>query len=166
MMLQIPDATAFVDGDNQAMKNLLRALAYVGDDDALMFEDDAILTSDFMAKITPIVYRYGKRCIVQFFSRRGKDLTVGSRYEPGKNFNYGCCYYLPKGFAKRIIAYYDSWPMKERHPTGLDLLVADWMDSVGLSYYLHVPSLVQHAVGESSIDKRRPKARQSKTFIP
>jgi hypothetical protein len=42
--------------------------------------------------------------------------------------------------------------------------MADWLATRGERYWLHVPSLVQHRVVPSVINRRRSSRRQSVTF--
>lgn len=155
---------AIVDTDrNGAMDNFLMALTFAGMEPALHMEDDIILTSNFAQKVEKAIRERPDK-VIQFFSMREKDITVGSRYEPGSNFIMGQCFYLPYGYSKAILDYYRIWPRKQEHPTGLDLLVADWLKLTKQKYWIHVPSLVEHRVGKSAIDPRRSSKRQSKTF--
>lgn len=162
---QLPEAEVIFDTEKNATKNFIKMLRSAGDHEALLMEDDIILCSDFVKKINDVVSKRGSM-LINFFSRRGRDLTHGSRIEPGRSFNYNCCVYYPAGWAREVANYYDRWTRREQELIGhgFDYLVADWLSENSLSYFLHVPSLVQHREGLSSIDKRRPRSRQSKTF--
>lgn len=160
---QIPNLIIVRDKTRNAMDTFLDALEAAGEDAAVHLEDDIILTNNFKKKIERVIADH-KNEVVQFFSRRKKDLEVGSRYEPGSSFIYGQCFYLPDGYSKMIREYYPSWERKEEHPTGLDYMVADFLKSRKERYFLHVPSLVDHRAVTSLIDSRRSRFRQSKTF--
>ena len=75
------------------------------------------------------------------------------------------CYYLPAGSATRLTAFADAWTKYEQHPNGDDQLMAEWLQSEKARYWVQVPSLVNHLVTVSMIDKRRSKYRQSTTFF-
>lgn len=153
-----------LDKDGNAMYNFLRALAKAGNDSSLHLEDDIILTTDFENKAQYVIDNL-PNTVIQFFSMRKKDLTIGSRFEPGSNFIMGQCFYLPLGMAADLLKYYDIWPRKAEHPTGLDLMIADYMQEHKMRYYIHCPNLVDHLVGKSAINPKRPTKRVSKTFI-
>ena len=74
------------------------------------------------------------------------------------------CFYLPELYSKSIYEYYTTWDKKEEHPTGYDILIADFLKSRKEKYWIHVPSLVQHRKVKSIINSRRGNNRQSKTF--
>lgn len=77
---------------------------------------------------------------------------------------YGQCFFLPEGMSASLLEYAKSWKRLQEHPTGLDLMVADFLKENLIRYWLHVPSLVQHRVTVSMISPRRSKYRQSLTF--
>lgn len=130
-------------------------------------EDDVILTRDFVRKCSEAVAARPFTPI-QFFSMRKKDLTVGSRMEPGRTFMMNQCHYFPPGMGTALVAFYENeWDPGEKHrnPHGYDILIAAYLHSRRLSYWLHVPSLVDHRVGKSFINPKRASTnRQSLTF--
>ena len=158
-----PSATVCVDYNKQAFVNFLNALRFSEDAPCLHLEDDIICCDDFQKKIEGIIANHPNE-VVQFFSMRKKDLTVGSRYEPGRTFMMNLCFYLPAGMATLLLNFYHVWDKKKIHPTGYDLFMADFFKLNKIKYWLHVPSLVQHRIEVSMIDKRRSKFRQSLTF--
>jgi hypothetical protein len=88
---------------------------------------------------------------------------VGSRWDT--YFSYGICFYMPPGYSKAVREYHPHWPDLVKHPTGLDNMVGDWLKTRGEKHWINVPSLVDHQVSKSTIDPRRPRKRQSKTFV-
>lgn len=146
------------------MRNFLDTLKAIGEDAAIMLEDDIVITRDFAAKAEAVIAEHADDPI-QFFSMRKKDLTVGSRYEPGRTFMMNQCHYMPAGMAPPLRDYYTTWSRRRENPQGYDTMMADFFKDNGISYYLHVPSLVDHRVGKSIIDPRRASTnRQSLTF--
>lgn len=135
-------------------------------DPVIILEDDVILTPSWREKIEEVIAAHPDD-IIQFFSMRKADLTVGSRYEPGRTFMMNQCYYLPADVAAHLRDFSVGW--EELYPAdanGYDILMAKWMQATGRKYWLHVPSLVQHRDWRSEIHERRPRNRQSKTFEP
>lgn len=162
---QIPQLEIVRDVTRNAMDTFLLALARTGADAAVHLEDDIELTSDFLGKIEPeIAERSGQ--IINFFSRLGEDAEKGSRAMTGATFVYNLCFYLPPGYSEAIFEYYPRWPRRREHPTGYDYLIADWLKERRERYWLHVPSLVQHAESRSIINRSRSSHRQSATFRP
>lgn len=159
----IPSAIPCIDHKHQAFDNFLSALRLSEDLPCLHLEDDIILCNKFLLKIETVIANHADH-VIQFFSMRKKDLIIGSRYESGRTFMMNLCFYLPAGMAMPLIDFYQAWDKKMIHPTGYDLLMADFFKYHKIKYWLHVPSLVQHRECVSMIDKRRSKYRQSLTF--
>lgn len=158
---RLPGATWVFDERRDAMDTFLRALAAAGVGGALHVEDDVVLADRFAERVgLEVAARPGT--VVQFFSMRGADLTIGSRFD--RNFMMGQCFWLPCGYSREIAAYSSGWPRRAEHPTGLDVMVGDWLKSRREPYWIVVPNLVDHRVGPSTIDRRRSSRRVSKTF--
>lgn len=157
-------AEYLIDTPGNAMGGFLHALATAGDDPCVHMEEDIYLIDRFEEKLLAAI---GGRPdeVIQFFSMRKADIEIGSRHEPGRTFLMNQCFYLPAGYSRMIQEYYPRWPRKEEHPTGSDLLIADWLKERREKYWIHVPSLVQHRPGRSLINPRRPQWRQSQTFV-
>jgi len=160
---RVPAARVVWDATGNALETFVEACRWADEGPALHMEEDVILTKGFVAKANAAIgARPGQA--IQFFSMRAADLAVGSREEPGRTFLMGQCFYLPAGISAAMAKYAGGWPGREKHPTGLDTMVADYLKAFGLRYWIHVPSLVQHRAGKSAIDPRRSSSRQSKTF--
>lgn len=157
----IPFAKVIMDTDGNAMHTFVALLRSVGESPALIMEDDVLVCHDFKRRVDAEIARRPQD-IIQFFSRRKKDLEVGSRWIPMASFSFNICFYLPQGYCKRLLQYYDrGWRRIAEHPTGYDLMLGDCF--AGENYWNVVPNLVDHRVGKSSIDSRRAKSRVSLT---
>lgn len=152
------------DKTKNAMDTFLEALRVAVDRPALHMEEDSILTVQFAEKVSAVVERFRGQVPIQFFSRRTEDESTGARWESGASFIYGQCFYLPQGMSRSLLEYAPSWKRIGEHPTGLDLMVADFLKENKIRYWIEVPSLVQHRVTVSMISPRRSKYRQSPTF--
>lgn len=126
-------------------------------------EDDILLCDRFVERVEAAVAER-PRAPIQFFSRRAADAVQGSRWMPGSSFSMNQAFYLPAGMSQRMLEFSEAWPRHDEHPTGYDILMADAFKAWRQRYWLHVPSLVQHRVGVSLIDRRRAWSRQSATF--
>ena len=162
LIANIPGLIVVCDGKN-AWDSFIDALTLVGDEATVQMEDDAELCDGFYEQLTAIVDEFPDN-VINFFSRRIDDERIGTRYIGGAAFNYNICYYLPKGMAKEIVEFSKTWDKHDIHPTGTDLVIADYLSLKGLNYLNIVPPLVQHAEGKSIIDSRRSSRRQSKMF--
>lgn len=151
------------DEQHNAMETFLRALEAAEEEAALHMEDDVLLARDFLPRVQAAVTLNPSR-VIQFFSMRAADKTIGAREEPGRTFLMGQCFYLPRMYSAALREFADSWDGHEEHPTGLDTMVADFLKKRRERYYIHVPSLVQHRQCVSRIDPRRSRSRQSQTF--
>jgi len=163
LITNIPELIVVQDKTNNAMDTFLTAMSIAGNDAAVHIEDDIIITSDFCAKLYAVIAKIPDT-VIQFFSMRKDDLTIGSRLDYGRTFMMNQCFYLPQDYSRMILEYYPVWPQRERHKTGYDILIADWLKSRKEKYWIHVPSLVQHRKCKSLINSRRPNNRQSITF--
>ena len=144
------------------MLNFIDALILAGDEPCLHLEEDIILTDDFINKINLVIGQRPNE-LIQFFSMRKADIKIGSRYD--NNYMMNQCFYLPAGYSKLIANYYNIWDKKNKFPSGSDIMINDWLKTRKEKYWISVPSLVEHRVTKSMIDKRRSSKRQSKTFI-
>lgn len=151
------------DDTGGAMGNFLKMCGMAGDGALVQLEDDIRLTVDFEAKARAVIRRH-QFAPIQFFSMRKADLTIGSRWEPGRSFMMNQCCYMPPGMPAALVRFYDTWGRKAEHPTAYDMMMADFMASRRIRYFLHVPSLVDHRPGKSAINPRRATNRQSLTF--
>lgn len=159
---RIPDAELVLDQQRNAYHTFQLALAAAGSAGAVHMEDDVVLTRDFRAKLeAEIAARPGS--VSQFFSLRPTDKVKGSRWD--RNFMMAQCFYLPPGESAELLEFSRTWGRIKEHPTGLDVMIADWLISRHERYWLHCPSLVDHRQDVSRIDKRRSRFRQSLTFV-
>jgi len=163
----LPDATYLYhngeSGNENAMENFLKAMEVSSDIPCLHLEDDIILTGDFENKVLTEI-RNRKNNVIQFFSMRSADVTVGSRWD--NKFSMNQCFYLPPGYSKMILEYYRMWDKKEVHRSGYDILINDFLKSRHEKHWICVPSLVQHRVAKSIINPKRSSKRQSLSFSP
>jgi hypothetical protein len=160
---QIPQLEIVRDQTRNAMDTFMLALLTAGDDAAVHLEDDIELTGDFLAKIEPEIAQRPDR-VIQFFSLRKNDAELGSREMPARSYLMNQCVYLPAGYAGELFAYQPGWMRTHNDPNGCDLVVAHWLVERRERYWLHVPSLVQHRIARSVIDRRRSSKRQSPSF--
>ncbi|MDE2096211.1 MAG: hypothetical protein KGL39_03130 [Patescibacteria group bacterium] len=151
-----------VGGVKPAMRTFLRALHMAGDSAAVHLEDDVVLTRDFVGKLE-VVVKQRFWSVIQFFSMRKLDVTVGSRWDSDYMMNQ--CFYLPPGYSLALMDFHARWPGKVENPTGTDTMLHDFLKARKERYWLHVPSLVQHRECKSVIDARRSSKRQSITFV-
>jgi len=159
----LPYAEVLFDSTGNAMNTFLEAMKAAGDMPCLHMEEDIYVTRAFKEKSERAVSERPLE-VIQFFSMRGDDLKIGSRYDYGRTFMMNQCFYLPAGYSRLIHDYYPDWPQKEVHKTGYDILIADFLKSRKEKYYIHVPSLVQHRKSRSLICPSRSAFRQSITF--
>jgi len=161
---QIPDLIVVMDQDSNAMHTYLRALEMTGQNPCVILEDDVELTGNFCAKLDAAISERPDR-VIQFFSMRKADIEIGSRWDTGSRFMMNQCTYFPAGYAAALRAFRETWDKREvQWRSGKDLLVAAFLKSRRERYWIHVPSLVQHRVTRSIIDRRRSMFRRSLTF--
>lgn len=160
---KLPAAEFCFDQHRDARETCRRAMAMAGDGPAIHMEDDAILTRDFVAKAEAVIAAHPDR-VIQFFSRRKKDVTVGSRLD--RSFSANVCYYLPAGYSREVLAWMPGWAAAhpEHRFSANDLALNDWLRARREPHWIHVPSLVQHRIAPSAIDPRRAWRRVSATF--
>jgi len=151
------------DTTHSGYENFIYALRYARHGDAIHLEDDILLTGGWRGKVQAVIADHSAE-MIQFYSRRGDDLTVGSRYQPGRGFLWAVCFYVPARLAEPLLAYVDGWDGRAADPTGLDVAVGAFLADRHERYWLSVPSLVQHCAWPSVIRPGRSTRRQSATF--
>lgn len=148
-----------------AWNNYLRGLEIAGDNPTVQMDDDIELCGDFFTKLNDAIAEHPDD-VIQFFSMRKDDLTIGKRYILGSKFMMQQCFYLPKGVAQGILGisqeFYDDHKAGEKAPT--DLLMAEYFKRNKIKYLNWIPNLVDHNIEKSCIDPRRSSKRQSLTF--
>jgi GR25 family glycosyltransferase involved in LPS biosynthesis len=144
--------------------NYQRSLEIAGDSPVVLLEDDVIFCDNFVEKIQSVISQH-KDIPIQFFSMRGKDLTIGTRLENGSNFMMNQCHYMPKGMAKNVLEFSKYYYEKTTDKFApYDSMFAEFMKINKIKYLIWCPNLVNHRETVSIIDKRRSSKRQSKTF--
>lgn len=159
----IPNLIVCKDRKHDAMDTFKYSLELAGDSPVINMEDDIILCDNFYRKILEEISKRPNE-VIQFFSMRKDDLTIGSRYIPGRTFCMAQCFYMPKGMAKEVLEYMNRWTRYEEEPNALDWLFADYLKEKKIKYWNVCPNLVDHKVGKSRINPRRSSKRQSFTF--
>jgi hypothetical protein len=154
------------DQKRDSVDTFLRAITAQPDRGVLHLEDDVQPTTDLLGKARAVIDSDPEE-VVQFYSNRAADLTVGSRREPGRTFLMTQCFYLPPDLGPAIAAFCPGWLQSKEgreHPTEYDRMMAAYLQSQRMTYWLSVPSLVQHHRWRSAINPRRTSVRQSRTF--
>lgn len=161
----IPDLEIAKDRIHDAMDTFKLSLEMAGDDPCVHLEDDIILCDNFVERVEAEIAKRPND-VIQFFSMRKDDLTVGSRYILGGLFCMGQCFYLPAGMSADILRFMDTWDKYDTDPNGLDTpLMSDYFKLHKVKYWNVCPNLVDHKVQKSRIDPRRSSKRQSFTFV-
>ena len=163
-LVTIPDT--FSDG-NTAMLTMQKALYFQGNNalNAVQMEDDIVLCCNFKERVLREISQRSNE-LIQFFSMRKDDLSVGSRYIHGYQYLMNQCFYLPLHIAKFALDCFDEFEGQrtDNRIGGTDSLIQYTLKKHKLRYWNVVPNLVDHEVGVSAIDKRRSSKRQSLTF--
>ncbi len=158
------DLLIFEDKEGNYTKNVIRLLRELGDEGGVHLEDDCIVSDRLKERIQSEVDKRPHE-VINFFSRRGDDLKIGSRYLAGASISYNVCYYMPPNFCNGLANY-----MERKHDSGeigkseTDTTMGKYMALKGMNYWQVIPNPVDHAIGVSTIDKRRARDRSSKTF--
>ena len=160
---EIPNLEFARDRIHDAMDTFKLSLEMAGEDAVVNMEDDIILCKDFYNKIMKEIEKRPNE-VIQFFSMRNDDLTIGSRYIPGRTFCMAQCFYIPKGMSKEVLDYMNKWTRYEEEPNALDYLFADYLKENKIKYWNVCPNLVDHKIQKSRINPRRSSKRQSFTF--
>lgn len=149
------------------VRAFIDTLRTVGENAALVMEDDIQLCSDFLSKAQEVI-EANPEVLVQFFTLKPSDVERGSGMRAPSSFLSNCCVYYPEGMAHDVVRYYensDDWSSgHSKHPTGQDLLVREYLVKTKQPYWLQIPTLANHLPVTSAIDSRRSKKRQSPNF--
>lgn len=173
---EIPDVIVSMDNfsggpfKGTAWLNYLNALRLSGEDPVLILEDDVLFCDDFLKKVQKEIAEREDR-VIQFFSMRKDDLSMGSREISGGDFAGTPCVYFPAGFAKELLSWADDFVEMYTKKTSdgiapTDTFVAAYLKHTKKKYWNVVPNLVEHRPCISAINPKRSRARQSFTFLP
>lgn len=161
----VPGLIECVDHNHDAMGNFLNSMIYTTCP-CVHLEDDIELCDGFLEKITHAVSIYPNN-VINFFSLRSKDYILRRPYfELGSRYMMNQCFYLPEGYGPMIAEFYASWGRKSEHPTGYDILMADFLKSRREKYVQWFPHLVNHIECRSLINPKRSSKRTDKNFNP
>lgn len=163
ILTQLPMAIVHYDTKRNARETMLECFR-ISDDDTIHLEDDIILTSNFLDKALAVISNHPNE-LIQFFSMRAKDITIGSRAENGSNYIMNQCFYMPKDMHQEIIDFVPIANGLGYDVEGTDTLIQAYLKYNKINYWLSVPSLVQHRQVKSAINPRRSSKRQSGTFV-
>jgi len=150
LLHHLPNACVVWGDDEHPMDTFLRSLTEA-DSGHLHLEDDCTLGKGF-ADIEQLVG--DGTTVVQFFSRLKEDSVKGTRWMSGSRWMYNVCCYIPAGMGQQIAEYAKTWRRMKEHPTGFDLLIADYLQATGQRFLNVVPSLVQHTPIQSTLGPR------------
>lgn len=159
----IPNLKVCVDTNRNAMHTFRDSLIMAGDLAYVNMEDDIILCDNFAERICAEIEKRPND-VIQFFSMRKNDLTIGSRYIPGSQYCMNQCFYLPAGMSADLLVFLDNWDRIEEEPTGCDYVIADYLKFNKIKYWNVCPNLVDHKPIKSRINPKRSTKRQSFTF--
>jgi hypothetical protein len=159
---QLNNVSVYVDTNKKPLESFIRTLRLAGDDNALYMEDDIILSKDFINDTNNFISLNSDN-VINFWTL--KKSIKKTTLMPPSSFMSNLCVYFPNNHIIGLINFYNKgWNRIEEHPTGMDLLVRDYLISTKTKYWLYQPSLVQHKKLVSAINPKRSKYRQSITF--
>lgn len=143
------------------LPTFLEVLRRAGPDGFLFLEDDLIFTSRFEDKAAEVIAQFGTS-VVSFFSFRRK-LAKGGAFA-GKEFWSNLCVWYPPGMAGALLRWYAAAHAEGYRTQHGDQMVRDYLAEVGVRFWQHSPSLVQHKIGKSVSMKGQRHLRQSPVF--
>lgn len=153
-----------ITSQEKSTRNMIEACRMANDDPVVHLEDDIILTVNFLEKIEAAIAERPDT-LIQFFSMRGADWSKGARLENGSNYLMAQCSYFPAGYSKSFVSLYENRNFSRETPIEPDTAIRGFLQSIKAKYFIYIPSLVQHRVCVSAIDRRRSSKRQSYTFV-
>tara|TARA_R100001460_G_scaffold2629_2_gene8401 strand:- start:3228 stop:3788 length:561 start_codon:yes stop_codon:yes gene_type:complete len=164
---KLPKAEWIIDKKgNGAMWSYLKALELLNNKSGIIMEDDALLCTNFLQKISKEISKKPFN-FINFFSMRKADLEIGSRWY--SDYTCNICTFFPEGQAEKILEWHKSYwepaNFEGNKPTSAcDLFLRSYFKKNKIKCWLVVPNLVDHRIGVSAIDSRRSSKRISKTF--
>lgn len=163
-LAQQTGGTIVWDRERSIVETFTRLLETIGTSPAIILQDDIRLTNDWRTKTENVIADHPDT-VCQFFSLRDSDATLGARYESGTKYLMNQAFYLPAGTAPDLLAHTLDYFKANPDSTADDLAVRSWLTKTKQEYWHHVPSLVQHKIWTSVIDKHRVWDRRSPTYI-
>lgn len=147
-----------------ATDTYIKSLRELGMEAGMILEDDCIIPDRFMERVDAEIAKRPDD-IINFFSRRSDDLTIGERYINGGSYSYNVCTYFPKHICTSIADFIEAkYLVGSLDSSDTDIGFQQWMKLNKRRYWQVVPNTVDHAKGPSSIDTSRQWDRSSKTF--
>jgi hypothetical protein len=146
MVRHLPNAeVAWGRPDTTPMRDFQASLEMVGDAPCMHFEDDVLLTKDFMAKALEVI---GDGTFPVNFFHVSKSIypePLAPHIRNGERWIGNQGFYLPRGFARTLAAYVPVWPNWRKVPwEWWDYTIGDWLAQHRIGYWQAVPALVQH----------------------
>jgi hypothetical protein len=129
---------------------------------AIHLEDDIVLGPYFRERAERLIAEHD--CLIQFWSARDADFTIGQRFEPARGFSGSLAFYLPGRLVGHVLEQFPVW--RARHPSwnGFDWAMGWALQQLREQYLIAVPNLVQHCSWESAVNPNRPRRRGSLTW--
>lgn len=112
---------------------------------AFFFEDDAILSD----RLLPLHLPSGR--LIQLFTRSKTD---NGGWKPGSSFLANVGLRIPPAMGPSIAEFGETWKRIDKHPTGFDLIIRDYLVATRQQYWQVFPALVDHTPGPSTLGRR------------
>ena len=162
LLSQLNNVSVYVDTNKKPLESFIQTLKLAENNSALYMEDDIILSKDFINDTSSFI-NANDNYVINFWTLK-KSIKETTLMSPS-SFMSNLCVYFPNYHIEGLIDFYNKgWNRIDEHPTGMDLMVRDYLVSTKTKYWLYQPSLVQHKKIVSAINPRRSKYRQSITF--
>ena len=160
------DGVIYVDFCREPTKAFCGSLMTFGGKSHVHLEDDTNLCKGFKEHVRKAIHKHPDQ-VINFFNGMTKNPVREVAEKPGSTYLWAQCTYFPDWFASEFIEWCldnDYHPDPKSRWSGLDESVAEFLKQTGRKYILWYPALVQHSIGVSAIDSRRPRRRVSVAF--
>lgn len=165
MRLEVPQLEVVADEIGDSYVSFFEACWRLDATGGVLLEDDVQLCREFRRRVEEVIDDRGHDQVISFFERPKVALTTA--LVGGSQFLWMQCLYLPPGFPRKCIDYYEAF--RAERPTqwqgmATDRLIAYALTKEHMKYWRIRPTLVQHLPFVSAIG-RRPSNRQTPYFI-
>lgn len=153
---------ALIDTERKPIDSFIKALEIIGEDDALLLEDDLILCQNFLEEVHKAIERFPNK-IINFFQRP-------HHYRPiieSQDIEFNQCTYYPAHTASKIAEVMKTLPraLTGQKKNMYSLLESTALKQLGWTLIQYRPHLVQHKDLDTTLFLYTTHFRRSLYFL-
>lgn len=129
-----------VDTEHQPVDSFIKMLSQIGDENAVLLEDDLILCKNFKEEIENVINNHPTE-VINFFTQPNYWFETHTRLAP---FEYNQCTYYPKGIGKQIAEAMNNIKGTFFQNRLWSIVENAALSNLGITHLQYRPCLIQH----------------------